>query len=70
MVDDLAGTDHVEFFPGDFLEVKIVLAQAVDFLAQSFIVHLQPIILFVEFGFFPLQPPEMDRATITHHGVE
>jgi hypothetical protein len=69
-IDDLSRADQVQLLAGEFLQIKIIGAQAGDSFAQRCIVFLHPIILLVEPGLFTLQPPEMYGAALTNHGME
>jgi len=62
--------DQVQFLPGNFLQIEIISAQAANFFADRCIVLLQPIVLLVQLGLFPLKPPEMDGAALTHHRMD
>lgn len=53
-VDNLSRTDQAQIFPGDFFEVKVIMAQPVNSLPQEFILLLQEKVRFAEFP--PLSP--------------
>jgi hypothetical protein len=66
-VDDVTRSYHVEFFPRQFLQIAVVVANTPDALAQRFVFFLQSVILLVQPALFVAQSQEMDCAALTHH---
>jgi hypothetical protein len=68
-VNNFPRANQIQLFTRDFFEIRIVVSQPGDALAQDFVFLLQPLVLLVQLDLLRPQAPQMKRAAFADDAV-